>query len=262
MPFFLSLVQLSGLPRRTAGVCAGSISSSFVRSFSCLALRSVSPRSTSTLLTANRIQHPTHNHQIIPHNEAQLSSIITMPVRYTQSATAFRMKKQKEWKVRAARQPRGLKTHSGCKKRFRFISRWAIVAKHSGKVWDTPHTQYNRIASFCFFHRIAPSLPIPSSHFLPSDPLSNQKRRQNHLSPHTRTHWHHHCHRVYCITLRPVLPLAMLNVSLACACLFLSLLSVPQKLPQECKAFASSPSDEGRTASLGEAFEGDDAILA
>lgn len=55
-------------------------------------------------------------------------------IRHTQSATAFRFKKQKEHITRAARGWKHLKTHAGCKKRFRFVGRFAAVSKHPGKV--------------------------------------------------------------------------------------------------------------------------------
>ena len=60
-------------------------------------------------------------------------AIASASVRHSSSATAFHMKKQKEWRTRAARGFAPMKTHAGCKKRFRFISRFAVVCKHSGK---------------------------------------------------------------------------------------------------------------------------------
>ena len=70
----------------------------------------------------------------LPLTACTLSPLHTTGIRHSQSATHFRHKKQKEYKGRLAKMFAPMKTHAGCKKRFRFVSRWAIVCKHSGKV--------------------------------------------------------------------------------------------------------------------------------
>jgi ribosomal protein L35 len=65
---------------------------------------------------------------------APAASFSVQPVRLSSTATSFRHKKQKEWRTRAARGFQAMKTHAGCKKRFRFIGRYSIVCKHSSKV--------------------------------------------------------------------------------------------------------------------------------
>lgn len=141
----------SGAMLRTACATASSVSSSAcaARSFSTLlSSRSAVSRTRLGAAAATPLASAASasaSAAALPLASASLSSVMLVSVRHSSTANSFRMKKQKEWKLRLANSFSSLKTHAGCKKRFRFVSRWAIVCKHAGKHHKNYKKRFNRL---------------------------------------------------------------------------------------------------------------------